>query len=203
MDPRSILGLPAVYELFGALLGRDESSRRFVRAFVRPARRARVLDIGCGPGVLFPYLPPDVEYVGYDERLAYIENASRKYGPRARFYCGRIGEFRAPKSFDVALAVGVLHHLSDDQVRDLFRTAKESLGPSGRLITLDGALVEGQSPIARFLIALDRGRHVRAPRAYEALAREYFPCVHATLTHDLLRIPYTHFIMECSVGACY
>jgi hypothetical protein len=50
----------------------------------------------------------------------------------------------------------------------------------------------------RWLLSRDRGRYVRSPESYQRLAAAVFPHVQTTIREDLLRIPYTHFIMSCS-----
>jgi hypothetical protein len=57
--------------------------------------------------------------------------------------------------------------------------------------------VPEQSGMARWIIKLDRGNHVRTRDEYIALASRQFRNVRVTILHDLLRIPYTHIIMEC------
>jgi SAM-dependent methyltransferase len=99
--------------------------------------------------------------------------------------------------FDIVLATGVLHHLDDEEARELFRTAREALRPGGRLVTLDGCYVDGQSRMARYLLSRDRGKFVRAPEAYVRLARSQFEDVQASVRDDLLRIPYTHVALVC------
>jgi hypothetical protein len=58
--------------------------------------------------------------------------------------------------------------------------------------------VPGQAWGARLLLALDRGRHVRDQAGYEALAHSAFDHVESGLRHDLVRLPYTHLVMECT-----
>jgi len=70
------------------------------------------------------------------------------------------------------------------------------LAPHGRLVTFDGCYVKGQSTMARGLLAADRGGYVRDAAAYRELAVPHFSAVRAELRHDLLRIPYTHVIMQ-------
>ncbi len=41
------------------------------------------------------------------------------------------------------------------------RLARAALRPGGRLVTADGCYLDGQSRIARLLLKMDRGRHVR------------------------------------------
>ena len=96
------------------------------------------------------------------------------------------------------LATGVVHHLDDERAIRLFELACHALKPDGRLITYDGSFVEGQTRLARFVVSRDRGRFVRTRHAYLALASEYFERVESAVRHDLLRIPYTHLILQCS-----
>ncbi len=100
--------------------------------------------------------------------------------------------------FDIVIAQGLLHHLDDDEVMRLLRTAKALLIPGGRLITIDGCYVTGQSKIARFMLSMDRGQNVRTTEAYKALTTGIFQEVHSTIRHDMLQLPYTHIIMECT-----
>jgi hypothetical protein len=65
-------------------------------------------------------------------------------------------------------------------------------------VTVDPAYVKGQHPVARLLLALDRGRHVRTPEAYLAIARQHFRDASATVLHDLIIVPYTHCIIEAT-----
>lgn len=99
--------------------------------------------------------------------------------------------------FDIILAIGVVHHLDDGEAAELFRVAVDSLSAGGRLVTFDGVYVNGQSPIARFLLSQDRGRYVRRQSEYERLAHTAFVAVESHVTHDFIAIPYSHLIMEC------
>lgn len=198
---RQILALPAAYKAFSSLVGAEHSRRVYVDQYVRPKPGDRVLDIGCGPGELLEFMP-HVEYFGFDLSPAYIESARRRYGDRGRFYCQRVSEASAfvqnAGSYDVALASGVLHHLDDREALELFGIAHRALRPGGRLVTYDGAYVPGQSKMAAYLLSKDRGRHVRPAERYGELARSVFSEVRAAIRHDLLRIPYTHVILECT-----
>jgi len=71
------------------------------------------------------------------------------------------------------------------------------LDAGGRLVTSDPCFQPDQSAAARFIISGDRGRYVRSPEAYEAIARTVFDDVTVHVRHDMLRVPYTHVIMVC------
>ncbi len=195
---RSLLANPVVYNCFQALVGEKSGKTRLVRDHLRPRPGDRVLDIGCGTGRTFDYMP-DTAYFGFDTSAAYVEEARRRYGTRARFTCARVADAYLPDvpACELVMAIGVLHHLDDDEAIALFQLARNHLADGGRVVTVDGAFVPGQNPLARMLLERDRGQNVRTEPAYVALARTVFGQVRSTVRHDLLRIPYTHVILEC------
>ena len=189
----------AVYERFQRLLGSDAARRRFVRDFLRPFPGVRILDIGCGTGTILDYLPGDVDYVGYDLNPKYIEDARRRYRGRGRFSCARVEEApEEPGGFDLVLATAILHHLDDPEAERLVESAYHHLRPGGSLVTLDPVRHPGQPPVARLLVALDRGRRVRTPEGYRDLVAAHFPSIETALLTDLMPIPYSHFLMRAS-----
>lgn len=162
-----------------------------------------MLDIGCGTADILECLP-DVDYTGFDSNAQYIDWAIARHGERGRFFCQNVSPSLLQDlgsldrgSFDLVVANGVLHHLNDEEARSLFMLAKEMLRPGARLITFDGCYVKKQHPLSAYLLSRDRGRFVRTCQAYLHLAEEVFPNVSGTLHHDLLRVPYSHLIMEC------
>jgi SAM-dependent methyltransferase len=195
--PRSLLAVPAAYRLFTGMVA-GGFHRAYVDTYVRPRPGDRILDIGCGTGDILNYLPPS-DYCGMDISAQYIEAARNQFGGRGTFVCRAVGEGAVdrPGTYDLAMANGVLHHLDDDTALELFRTARTALRPGGRLVTFDGCFVPGQSRVARWLLGLDRGEYVRPEGEYVRLASTVFPGVEARVRHNLLRIPYTHVIMEC------
>ncbi len=195
---RNVLKVPALYRLLNHLIGGPPGRDAFARDHIRAKEGHRILDMGCGPADIVPHLPR-VEYVGFDLNPEYIATATKNYGDRGRFYCQKVSEetIGNHRDCDVVLAIAILHHLDDGEAEHLFRLADASLKPGGRLVTLDCCYQDGQSPVARFLISRDRGEHVREESGYVALAKRVFPNVKATVRHDLMRIPYTHVILEC------
>ncbi len=194
---RSVLAIPAVYQLWWTMVGGPAVAKVLVNDYVRPIAGARILEIGCGPGTIVSYLPPS-DYLGFDLSPEYIEMAKRRF-PNAHFVCERVSQFSLAKeqSFDVVLALGIVHHLEDAEARKLFQIAHDALKPGGKLVTFDGVWTDDQSPAARWLLARDRGGYVRSEREYVGIASQVFSEIMPSVRHDLLRIPYTHLILEC------
>ena len=197
---RSVLAIPAAYNLWWNVVGGPAWAKVLVSEYIQPRDGARILEIGCGPGTIVDYLP-QVEYVGFDLSSKYIEMARKRF-PQAEFICERVSRFSLAKqqSFDAVLALGVVHHLDDQEARQLFQIASDALKSGGKLITIDGVWTNNQSATARWLLARDRGEYVRKEGEYVKIASEMFATVRPSIRHDLLRIPYTHLIMECVQG---
>lgn len=187
------------YERCQSLLARKNARRIIADKYIETQPGDRILDVGCGPGTMFPYVGSEVEYTGFDINADYIAHARRRFGNRAAFFEGTfaVAERRLTQEFDIVIAVAILHHLADQEARALFQLADRVLRPGGRLVTSDCVLIARQNAIARLLIRLDRGKHVRTKEGYLALARERFSDVTADVRRDLLRVPYTHCVMVC------
>jgi SAM-dependent methyltransferase len=197
-DVRGILSRPWVYEFFSRVVGGGRARVTLVGKHVRPWDGARILDLGCGPGTLLGHLG-SVEYVGIDVSEDYIAQARRQFGDRASFRVGDATRVDPDlRNFDLVLAFGVLHHLDDTEAARLFAHARRALSDDGRLVTLDNTLLpDDPRLIADRIVAWDRGDHVRSPAGYEQLARPAFSSVESTVYRDLLRMPYTHCVLEC------
>ncbi|HVO80647.1 MAG TPA: class I SAM-dependent methyltransferase [Terriglobales bacterium] len=194
---RSVLALSQAYELYHYLIGAPRRARALVKDYIQPKAGDRILEIGCGPGSIVPYLP-EAEYVGFDASPAYIKRAQKRF-PKLRFICQRVSQYSLPQQsyFDIALALGIVHHLDDTEAQQLFQIAHDALKPGGKLVTMDGVYTEDQSSTARFFLDRDRGTFIRTEEQYRRLASGAFDNVKSSIRHDLLRIPYTQIFLQC------
>ena len=195
---RSILSKPFFYDLFQFLFGADKWRKNFINKFVDPKSKDRILDIGCGTARILNYMPLSICYYGFDFDHKYINAAKKRFSSRGSFICANVkdAKFNNLKSFDIVIAIGVLHHLNNDEVKSLIKLAHKKLKPGGRLITADPCLIKNQNPIARFLIKKDRGQNVRGYKGYSNLTKNLFYDVKGTLLNQTW-MPYTHWIMVC------
>ncbi len=195
---RPILNRPFFYESYHKLIGANYRSYVLVEDYIRPKPDDRILDIGCGPGNMLPFLP-ECRYTGFDANESYITAARERYGHRGKFVCDRVSHHTVQQfgEFDIVLALGLVHHLDDSEAKDLFRLGYTALKPGGRMITNDGCYRADQSTVKRYLLSRDRGQYVRTEQEYLELALEYFDKVEPNIREDVLRIPYTHLIIVC------
>ena len=196
---KSMLDKPGFYRLFTDMVGARRARAIFVEKYIRPKKGDKVLDIACGIGDILEQLP-SIQYHGFDMNQAYINAAIGRFGNRGSFSCGKITRdaLKEPSAFDIVLASAVLHHLDDDVALELFELSHSSLKTGGRLITFDGCHVDRQPLMERLIFSMDRGKHVRTEENYKSLASKLFSDVKINIHHDLLRIPYTHIVMECT-----
>ena len=193
---RSILSLPWVFRLFQASVGQSRLMSTFLQSYAQVKPHVRLLDVGCGTGDVLEYLP-QVKYTGVDISKVYVASARRRYPDRGTFLVGDAASLVhiVNAKFDTILAIGVLHHLDDEQVQALFRAAGSMLAAGGRIATIDPVFVFSQSQIARWIISKDRGRYVRLGDEYRLLATPYF-AIESYRRDDLS--PYSHSILICS-----
>lgn len=195
---RRALSSPTVYETVQRLL-RSDRVRTHLLSCIDARPGDRILDIGCGTGLVLDWVD-DVSYIGFDISESYIERARAKYGSRATFHVGGVDDIDPAEigTPDIVLAKAVLHHISDEQASKVMRIASSVLADGGRLVTFDPVYTPEQSRLARFVIERDRGQHIRALDDYVAIAREHFLDVRADVRGDLLRVPYTHLVLQCA-----
>ena len=193
----SPLSHPFVYEAFHHVIGARRWLKRFAQEIIQAGAGDRVLDIGCGPGALLACLP-NTTYIGFDRNEAYIERARLIYGDRGEFICDDVGNFarHALAPVDIAVAIGILHHLDDELASCLLRAIAGTLKPNGRLVTVDPCFHAEQSPVQRFVVSIDRGMHVRPFGRYVDLCATVFAEPKASFKRGHFPFPHSICIMQ-------
>jgi SAM-dependent methyltransferase len=176
---------PTLWNLFRRLLEFNfrEEKRVIDRELMPMTMRMRraghtpcLLDLGCGTGELAPiFLRRGYSYVGIDiepDRVTY----ARKTHPQGKFHVMDASALSYPDGyFDQILVTGVLHHLSDQEVRDIVREMKRVLRPGGRALVMEDIALRGSLNLLGALVHLaDAGAYIRRPAQYTPLFEPHF-----------------------------
>jgi len=195
-----ILNYPKLYNFFTRLIAAQAARRFFVSNHIPLKKGIKILDIGCGTADILEFLP-NSKYYGFDINKKYIEKAKLRWQERAFFWTQEVNpsvlDLFPSNFFDIVLAIGVLHHLDDEECQMLLKIAHDLLKKGGKLVTFDGCYIPNQSNIIKFFLKLDRGKFVRSIDGYVCLASQKFENPKTKIYSDLLYIPYTHLVMEC------
>jgi cyclopropane fatty-acyl-phospholipid synthase-like methyltransferase len=193
------LKVPFVYNAFGTLVGANALRRRLIQNYVQAQPGDKVIDIGCGSALAVRSLP-DVEYIGLDVNPDCIAFARRAYGSRGTFVVGDTKSVRGDSRFedaDIVMAIGVLHHLDDEDAAHCIQFAYDTLKPKGRFICHEACWIPNQGAISKYIMSIDRGRSVRTEEQYRQLASKVFRKVNSWVDTKPLRIPYVTVVLEC------
>ena len=195
---RSMFSLPSVYRLAQRVIGAERFRIVLAGEIIRASDSDRVLDLGCGTADILDHLPA-VDYLGVEPSQRYVDAAAARFGDRGSFVTSAGERFTAGGGDrTIAMAIGVLHHMDDAAATEMLSVASDALCAGGRFVSIDPTLVDGQSPIAKFLVSRDRGQHVRSPEVQAELVSAAFPDAQISVRHDLLRTPYSHVIVEAA-----
>ncbi len=108
---------------------------RIVAALEETGRRdLRIIDLGCGLGVLEPHLLAHGDVTAADWSREAID-AARRRCPEATFVCGDFLEMALPReAFDAVVSVEVIEHLEAEDQRRFVELARDLLEPGGHLL---------------------------------------------------------------------
>ena len=158
-----------------------------------------VLDVGCGPAYYLHKLPPGVKYVGYDTSERYIQYARKRFSRAGvDFRCGIFSPeaHGSAPDFTAVMLMGVLHHLSDAECKELLAAIRGTLASNGRVISLDTCTTEGVGAMSRWMAEHDRGKFVRTPEGFSSLAGEFFTDVAGKTLDGITRVPSSFWVMQ-------
>jgi SAM-dependent methyltransferase len=122
---------------------------RVVQECLPASKRPRILDIGCGHGLIHPLLQ-DYDVVGVDVATEVLPLA-RSANPGVRYvgYDGHTLPFETG-SFDIAMAVCVMHHVPPAQWVSFLQEMKRMLSPDGIAVIFEHNPL---NPLTRYVVA--------------------------------------------------
>ena len=165
---------PVLFIFIRGLLENDfKAIKAIIRRELKVGQGLSTLDLGCGPGAFAPVFDGD-DYMGADLNARYVEYAKRRY--KRPFLCS---DARALKDvpdarFDQVLIFGLLHHLSDDDVRAVLREATRVVKPGGHILAVeDIPAISKLNLIGHLVHHAENGEHIRPADDYRRLYNEY------------------------------
>ena len=92
---------------------------------------------------------------------------------------------------DAFLSLGVLHHLSNQQIAEILSLARACLRPGGRFIFYEPCFSANDDWVGRMFMRLDRGGNIKTDQAWRALLSEYFATVEEYIRRPVYLFRYT------------
>ncbi|WP_371666999.1 methyltransferase domain-containing protein [Streptomyces sp. NBC_00289] len=191
------LSFPRAYIAFQRAVGADRLRYLCMdRLALKPGDR--VLDIGCGPGYYLDRLPAGVRYDGYDTSGRYIAYARRRHWGSGIAFHHRSYHADASSGrgqFTAVILMGILHHLPDEECRELLGQVSEALTDGGCVVSVDTCFSPGQGIVSRWMSENDRGSFVRTSESLLSLAGDVFLDVSGDVLDGVTRIPGSYLTM--------
>jgi len=182
-----------LYNLLQGLVGGSRDRAEFIRTHVVFQPDDKVIDAGCGTGSALEFLPA-INYFGFDPNPDYIRLAQSRYEGRGEFFCGDASSPRVrqlAQGADAFLSLGVLHHLTDQQIDEILSLARSCLRPTGCFIFYEPCFSAKDDWVGRLFMHLDRGRNIKTDQAWRALVSEYFATVEENIRRPVYLFRYT------------
>ena len=163
---------PVLFIVLRSILENDfKAIRAVIRGKLRVRQGLRTLDLGCGPGAFADLFAGD-DYVGVDLNARYIDHA-RKTRPGA-FIVSDARHVDLPDArFDQILIFGLLHHLSDEDVRAVLAECRRLLVRGGRVLVIeDIPAISRLNLIGHLIHRVENGEYIRPVEEYKRLYSE-------------------------------
>jgi 2-polyprenyl-3-methyl-5-hydroxy-6-metoxy-1,4-benzoquinol methylase len=193
-----ILSFFLFYRLTQRIMSGVSFRNNFVKNIIKN-KNNYILDIGCGTADILESIPNN-HYYGFDISKNYINYAKNKFlNNNYHFFNEKFNQnaIKNLPKFDFVILFGILHHLSNIEINNLFVNIKKVLKKSCVILIVDPVLIEKQNFISRLLIKLDRGKNIKNFKEYNITLKKHFRKVTYKITHQKF-VPYTWFEAICS-----
>ena len=145
-----------------------------------------ILDIGCGTADILESIPNN-HYYGFDISKNYINYAKNKFFSKNYYFFNKKFNKNTIKKlpkFDFIILFGILHHLSNIEIENLFFNIKKVLKNNSIILIVDPVLIKKQNIISKLLIKLDRGKNIKNFNEYNTTLKKYFRKISYKISHQ-------------------
>lgn len=199
-----ILSIPICYDLFQTSVGSVKFRKKYVYDNVSKMNFDSVIDLGCGTASTIDLIPKNVSYLGVDVSEKYLEKARTKTKDRRAILVN--ADIANPEwtktdlnmKKTLGLALGIYHHVNDDQLNRTIGNLSATLEPGSTVISLDPVIDQKTTKMARWFAKNDRGRYLRDPDQYAQLFSEHGFSIKITITRNDFRIPYDLLLLSAT-----
>jgi len=197
-----LLELPLCYDLFQSAVGSVNFRTKFVRDNTSNFNFSSVLDLGCGTASTIRLIPNDIQYVGIDtskEYLAKAKNRSRNLNPtliNSSIADNAWVSQTNLKGETLSLALGIFHHINDQQLENTLSNLSESLKVGSKVVSLDPIVDDETTGLASWFARNDRGRYLRTAETYFNNFEKAGFRMEFEVQRNKFRIPYDLILMS-------
>lgn len=122
----------------------DHEDKTYINFFLETFSKKKILDLGCGPGVLSKYLSDlgyDVTGVDFADRMIFI---ARKLAPNVNFIVSDIANLELDDTFDGIVLAHFLIHFSEEENIKILNRLHTFMNPEASLfIQFSANLISG------------------------------------------------------------
>jgi ubiquinone/menaquinone biosynthesis C-methylase UbiE len=157
---------PQIFSLIRPFFHNGFVGRKRIIRKLNITSKEKIIDIACGVGTFSTLISG--EYTGVDINSNFIDFAKRKY--KKNFFVADATNLKTfdDKSFDKALIIDCIHHLSDDKVKKILQEAC-------RVTKNKILIVEAPKEFNwKFFIRMDKGTNFRTTKKLHELVSRYF-----------------------------
>jgi len=157
-----------IYSLLNLALNTNNLRKKFLKK-ISISLKSPVLDFGCGNGDCAAFMPDTMDYIGVDNNRSRIQHARMAY-PNHRFIEGSFDSLQDYSLLKVQSLIfyGVFHHLSDNEIKRLFRNP---FFGGKTFFSLDPCRATSLPTFNKIVNFFDRGKYIRSKSATIALLK--------------------------------
>lgn len=122
----NLINNPYIYKSIQKIMSGTSLRKKIIKANIKK-KNLNVLDIGCGPAEIIEHIP-NCNYYGYDIDKRSIAYAKKKYTSKNyHFFCKKFEnkEIKKLPKFDFVILFGILHHLNNEQAKNILSLCKK------------------------------------------------------------------------------
>ena len=189
----ALLANKYAYASYQFCVGGTRYRDKLVKANVLKFTPTQVVDMGCGPGNSLNAIPQSTTFIGIDLSTEYLELALKNRATSTLIH-GDVVDSEWMESFEhkaesLYFAMGLFHHLSDEQLFKMFSNLYRYFPSAAKIFSVDPTIVPSSSRVARWFANNDRGRYIRDPEGLSRILRETGFESKASLASNSFNIP--------------